>query len=284
MRGFSSTIDRAITFDHARILRHAIAALLAVVLAIVAWSYADGSFAGKPSDAVGFMAVWLVLAFAALLALPRVSFVAAFLVSLLCMLVGWRIAALNGITAVSYPLIPTFLIYLGMFAHIAWLSMRHRDPTLRLDRTHWHETLIRIYIGFDLVPHFTEKLFAGPGPRAGDIKSFVELGVPSPDFFVTLAGFCELGIAIGIGLGILTRLASYCSALYFLIATLLGHHFFLGFIWASPGGGWEYPLMMIVLLASFAMDGAGPFSLDGAILQRASLPPWVRRLMVPLTD
>jgi putative oxidoreductase len=281
MRGFSSTIDRAITFDHARILRHAIAVLLAAVLVIVAWSYLNGAFSAKPADAVAFMAIWLALALAAILALPPVSFVAAFLASLMCMLVGWRIAALNGIAAVSYPLIVTFVVYLGMFAHIAWLSMKHRDPALRLDRTHWHETLIRIYIGFDLVPHFTEKLFAGPAPRAEDIKSFVELGVPSPEFFVLLAGFCELGIAIGIGLGILTRLAACCSALYFLIATLLGHHFFLGFIWASPGGGWEYPLMMIVLLISFALDGAGPFSLDGLILQRVSPPRWLRRLMVP---
>jgi putative oxidoreductase len=284
MRGFSSTIDRAITFDHARILRHAIAVLLVAVLVIIAWSYFKGDLAGKPADAVAFMAIWLALALVAILALPPVSFVAAFLVSLMCTLVGWRIAALCGITAVSYPLLVTFVLYLGMFAHIAWLSMNHRDPALRLDRTHWHETLIRIYIGFDLVPHFTEKLFAGPAPRAEDIKSFVELGVPSPDFFVTLAGFCELGIAIGIGLGILTRLASYCSALYFLVATILGHHFFLGFIWASPGGGWEYPLMMIVLLVCFALDGAGPFSLDGEILQRRSLPPWLRRVMVPRSD
>lgn len=36
---------------------------------------------------------------------------------------------------------------------------------------------IRLYIGLDLVPHFTEKLFAGPKTRADDVTSFQELGI-----------------------------------------------------------------------------------------------------------
>ncbi|MEM9682092.1 MAG: DoxX family protein, partial [Pseudomonadota bacterium] len=170
-----------------------------------------------------------------------------------------------------------------MFLIVAWRSVRHEDSRLRLDRTDWRETLTRIYIGFDLIPHFTEKLFAGAGPRDEDIKTFVELGLPEPGFFVTLGGLCELGIAIGIGLGLLTRLAACCPALYFLIATILGHHFYMGFIWASPGGGWEYPVLMVVLLISFMLDGAGPFSLDNAILRRFNVPSWIRSLMVPKT-
>lgn len=104
-----------------------------------------------------------------------------------------------------------------MFGLVAWRNIKQEDPALKLGRMVWHLTLIRIYIGFDLVPHFTEKLFAGPGPRDEDIKAFIGLGVPAPEFFVTLAGLCELGIAIGIGLGLLTRLAAVCSAAYFMI-------------------------------------------------------------------
>lgn len=284
MKGFSVENELTAYIEHPRKLHFtALAIMVATLLAMVA-SYVSGAYASLPPVAVAFMVLWLVLAILALAVLPRVSFVPAYLVSLLCMLVSWRIAGLHGVDLVIYSLLVAFLIYLAMFGLIAWRSVHHEDPKLKLDRTDWHETLIRIYIGFDLVPHFTEKLFAGPGPRNEDIKSFIELGVPAPEFFVTLAGFCELGIAIGIGLGLLTRLAAVCSALYFMIATILGHHFFLGFIWASPGGGWEYPVLMIVLLISFLLDGAGPFSIDNVILRRLTPPTWVRRLMVPPRD
>ena len=284
MKGFSVENELTAYIEHPRKLHFAALAIMVATLLAMAASYVSGAYASLPPVAVAFMVLWLVLAILAFAVLPRVSFVPAYLVSLLCMLVSWRIAGLHGVDLVIYSLLVAFLIYLAMFGLIAWRSVHHEDPKLKLDRTDWHETLIRIYIGFDLVPHFTEKLFAGPGPRNEDIKSFIELGVPAPEFFVTLAGFCELGIAIGIGLGLLTRLAAVCSALYFMIATILGHHFFLGFIWASPGGGWEYPVLMIVLLISFLLDGAGPFSIDNVILRRLTPPTWVRRLMVPPRD
>lgn len=284
MKGFSVANELTAQIDHPRTLRFVALSIMVASLLAMAMSYSSGAYASLPQVAVAFMLIWLVLAITAFAILPRVSFVAGFLVSLLCMLVSWRIAGLHGIHLVIYSLLIAFLIYLAMFGIIAWRSINHEDPKLRLNRTDWQATLIRIYIGFDLVPHFTEKLFAGPGPRDADIKAFTELGVPAPDFFVTLAGFCELGIAIGIGLGVLTRLAAVCSAAYFLIATILGHHFFLGFIWASPGGGWEYPMLMIVLLISFLLDGAGPFSIDNIILRRLTPPIWVRRLMVPPRD
>ena len=284
MKGFLVENELTAYIEHPRKLKFAaLAIMVAVLLAMVA-SYVSGAYASLPQSAVAFMFIWLVLAIVALAVLPRVSFALGFLVSLLCMLVSWRIAALQGIDLVIYSLLVAFLIYLAMFGTIAWRSIHHEDPKLRLDWTTWQLTLIRIYIGFDLVPHFTEKLFAGPGPRDDDIKAFIGLGVPYPEFFVTLAGFCELGVAIGIGLGLLTRLAAICSAAYFMIATILGHHFFLGFIWASPGGGWEYPVLMMVLLISFVIGGAGPFSADNVILRRFTPPGWVRRLMVSPRD
>ena len=284
MKGFSVENELTAYIEHPRILRFAALFVMVVSLLAMAVSYFSGAYTNLSQVAIAFMFIWLILGIIALAILPRVSFVLGFLVSLLCMLVSWRIAGLHGIDLVIYSLLIAFLIYLAMFGFIAWRSINHEDPKLKLDRTDWHETLIRIYIGFDLVPHFTEKLFAGPGPRDADIRSFTELGVPDPSFFVTLAGFCELGVAIGIGLGVLTRLAAVCSAAYFLIATILGQHFFLGFIWASPGGGWEYPVLMIVLLISFLLDGAGPFSVDNVILRRLTPPVWVRRLMVPRRD
>lgn len=283
MKGFSLENQFTATFEHPRQLHVAAAVLIGLTLCLAVWGAVSDRLGAMPLDATAFMLAWLVLSLVVVTVLPRWSFGVAFLVSLLCMMAGWRIAGLYDADLVTYPLIAAFAVYLVMFFAIAWRSVHHKDSRLRLDRTDWHETLIRIYIGFDLIPHFTEKLFAGAGPRGEDIKSFTELGLPEPEFFVILGGLCELGIAIGIGLGLLTRLAACCSALYFLIATVLGHHFYQGFIWASPGGGWEYPVLMIVLLISFVLDGAGPFSVDNAILRRFKVPSWLRPLMVPKT-
>ena len=284
MMGFSVENEPTASIEQPRTLRFAALFVMAACLAAMVVSYVSGAYASLPQGAVAFMVLWLLLGIIAFGLLPRLSFAVGFLVSLLCLLVSWRIAALQGIDLVIYGLLVAFLIYLAMFGLVAWRNIKQGDPALKLGRMAWHLTLIRIYIGFDLVPHFTEKLFAGPGPRDEDIKAFTGLGVPAPEFFVTLAGFCELGIAIGIGLGLLTRLAAVCSAAYFMIATILGHHFFLGFIWASPGGGWEYPVLMMVLLISFVIGGAGQFSVDNVILRRLTLPGWVRRLMVPARD
>jgi len=284
MTGFSVENEPATAIEPPWKLRVAALFVMAACLVAMAVSYVVGAYANLPQAAVAFMIIWLLLGIVALGLLPRLSFAVGFLVSLLCLLVSWRIAALQGVDLVIYGLLVAFLIYLAMFGLVAWRNIKQEDPALKLGRMVWHLTLIRIYIGFDLVPHFTEKLFAGPGPRDEDIKAFIGLGVPAPEFFVTLAGLCELGIAIGIGLGLLTRLAAVCSAAYFMIATILGHHFFLGFIWASPGGGWEYPVLMMVLLISFLIGGAGPFSVDNVILRRLTPSNWVRRLMIPARD
>tara|TARA_B100000989_G_scaffold256873_1_gene206230 strand:+ start:50391 stop:50972 length:582 start_codon:yes stop_codon:yes gene_type:complete len=139
-------------------------------------------------------------------------------------------------------------------------------------------TFIRLYLGFNLMAHGSEKLLAGPEPFMQDVSAFVTLGVPMPEFFVALAGVCEIAGAIAIGLGLLTRLGAICTALYLFIATYLGAHFTLGYIWANPGGGWEYPTLWIVFTLVFAVTGAGKLSIDYLAHQRWHLPQWYHKL------
>lgn len=129
-------------------------------------------------------------------------------------------------------------------------------------------TFIRMYLGFNIMAHAAEKLFAGPMPYLGDVQAFVNLHTVSPDALVILAGLCEFGAAIALGLGFLTRLGAICTGLYLFIATASGHHFSMGFIWANQGGGWEYPIMWTVFVLVFAVTGAGQFSLDALIKKR----------------
>lgn len=270
---------------HAASLTWLTAGLCFLGFLLAVWAAAGGALPAMPGIAKTLMAVWLAAALLALIFVARLDFVVGFLIALFAFLVGWRIAGSYGLDRVSYPLIAVFLAFLALFFDTARRNLRSpklgpdADAT-RLSVAEWHLTVVRLYVGLDIVPHFTEKLFAGPGPRMADVAAFAKLGVPAPEFFVLLGGACELGIAIGVGLGLFTRLAAICSVLYMLIATVIGNHFALGFIWASPGGGWEYPVLWSVLLISFAYAGAGRFSLDHAILRRTDPPRWLRRMMV----
>lgn len=224
------------------------------------------------------MIFWLAVSVACSFAIAPRNFTAGFLMALLALLFGWRVAGLDGVGVVSYPLLLAFIVFVLQFFDAVRADLRLGASRL-MSTAEWQLTVIRIYIGFDLVPHATEKLFAGPVHFDADVTAFAGFGLPIPSAFVILGGLCELGIAIGIGLGLLTRLAGYCAALYFLIATLIGGHFFNGFIWANSGGGWEYPVLMMVLFLTFAVRGAGPFSLDGTLADKAWLPSEFSPLM-----
>lgn len=273
------------TFKYSTSLNRGAAFFTAVGLAAAIYAAGIGEPTDMPVIAMAFTILWLVLSLAATLALVPRNFVLGYLTGLFALLVGWRIAGLYDVWLVSYPLIGAFVSFVLQFFECASndLSSKRGGPntaSVRLSVAEWHVTFIRLYIGFDLVPHFTEKLFAGSGPHMEDVVAFERLGVASPDFMVWLAGLCELGAAIGIGLGLFTRFAAIGAALYVFIATVMGNHFFLGFIWAASGGGWEYPVMWMVLLLSFAFAGAGRFSLDHLILQKSKPPGWLQTAMV----
>ncbi|MEM9093324.1 MAG: DoxX family protein, partial [Cyanobacteria bacterium P01_F01_bin.53] len=119
----------------------------------------------------------------------------------------------------------------------------------------------------------------GAGPRSGDIQAFQALGISDPADFVIVAGIIEFSAAIGVGLGLFTRLACISTVIYLMVATVMGHHFTLGFIWASTGGGWEYPVLWSVLILSFVFGGGRWMSLDEVISEHIKLPKWVNVIM-----
>ena len=190
-----------------------------------------------PAIAFHFMIGWLIVS----LIFTWMSwheFVAGFLIGLFSMMISWRIAGLYGYNTLAYILLIAFILFFSNFIYCAAQNLK--NPTLffnRLSLEEWQLVFVRLYLGFNFVPHFTEKLFAGTAPHMEDVNAFIQLGVPYPDFFVWTAGCCELGAAIALGLGFLIRLGSLGTVFYLFIATFLGHHFSLGFIWANPGGG-----------------------------------------------
>ena len=137
--------------------------------------------------------------------------------------------------------------------------------------------IIRVYIGIDFVHHFAEKFGLLGAPAQEAVLRYFE-GVSPPgqaSTLLLLAGLCEFGAFIGFTFGLFTRWAAVGTALYLVIASIMGGHFDNGFTWANPGGGWEYPLLWTVLCLSFVLTGGGRFSVDAWARRHTGLPRWL---------
>ena len=227
----------------------------------------------------GFMIGWLLAAIIFCLVSYK-EFVTGFLVSLFSTMVAWRIAAIYNINFMTIPLMIAFLFFLANFIYCAMMNIQYPEKYLhKVSLAEWQLIFVRLYIGLNFVPHFTEKLFAGYLPHMNDVNAFIHLGIPNADRVVWLAGLCEFGAAIALTMGLLMRIGAIGAILYLLIATYLGHHFSLGFIWAGPGGGWEFSAMWMALMLSFILTGYHVFSLDQQIEDKFKLPVVIKKLL-----
>lgn len=211
-------------------------------------------------------------------------FTTIYLLSTFFLLINLRLSYYAHMHLCVYLLSAALLIKILNYAMAAYYNLRTQDnntpsKVYYTSGRQWQLLFIRLFIGFDLVPHFCEKLFAGNAPRLEDVAGFSSMGIPHPLAFVLLAGLIELGGAFAVGTGFLTRIGAIGLAIYLLVATYLGGHFTAGFIWVSTGGGWEYPVLWTTLIASFALFGGGGFSLDSALCEKYQLPRWIKYCM-----
>ncbi len=198
-----------------------------------------------------------------------------------------RILGLHKCFVPMMPVIISLVCLVILFFYIAYHDVKKTPIILRgtpqemfeMSAYEWHLSFIRLYVGFDLIAHCTEKLFAGKVPFQADVTAFMHLNVMDPTLFVRFSGLCELAGVISLGLGLLTRVGAIGTSLYLIVATIIGHHFLKGFIWALPGGGWEYPVMWSVFILSYVVLGADEFSIDGVLDKNFNLPIWLKRLM-----
>lgn len=206
-----------------------------------------------------------------------------FLLSTFCIITSWRLSSLAGDSNILYIMLPLFLLTLWQFKSLACQSiaaLKNTNSRGSCSLFEWQSIFIRLFMGYDLIPHFSEKLFAGDMVRAGDIKAFTALGISDPFNFVIAAGIIEFLGSLSLSCGILTRLGSFCLVIYLLVATTMGHHFQLGFIWANPGGGWEYPVLWSSLIFTYAIVGANSFSVDNFISKYVKLPHFVTKYLM----
>ena len=93
---------------------------------------------------------------------------------------------------------------------------------------------------------------------AGTAQYFESIGLPGPLAYVTF--FAELIGGILLVLGVQSRWVAL--GLLPILAGATWVHMGNGWVFSAPGGGWEYPLYLIVLSVAQALLGDGAYALS----------------------
>lgn len=115
--------------------------------------------------------------------------------------------------------------------------------------------ILRASLGLILLSHGLLKVFVFTIP--GTVGFFESLGLPAIIAYLTIFGEVVGGAALLAGL--YTRLTSLLS-----VPILLGAswaHLGNGWVFSNQGGGWEFPVLLVVLAIIIALQGPGRFVL-----------------------
>lgn len=116
--------------------------------------------------------------------------------------------------------------------------------------------ILRVALGVVLLAHGLLKIMVFTIP--GTVGYFESLGLPAVIAYLTIFGEVVGGVALILGL--FTRLTAALSVPILLGATWA--HIGNGWLFSAEGGGWEFPLLLVVLAISVAIKGSGAFGLD----------------------
>lgn len=126
------------------------------------------------------------------------------------------------------------------------------------------EAAVRIVAGLFLMPHGAQKLFGlfgGYGLEATGQFFETQLGFSDGYMAALAAGSVEFFAGLALALGLFTRFAA--SAIFVMLAVAVSIHLGAGFFWSE--GGWEYPVLWVIVAGSYAIRGGGRYSLDRLI-------------------
>ena len=116
--------------------------------------------------------------------------------------------------------------------------------------------LLRVSLGVMFIAHSLVLKFM-TFTLAGTAQYFESLGLPA--FFAYATFFAELIGGIMLVLGVQSRWVAL--ALLPVLAGAAWVHIGNGWLFSAPGGGWEYPLYLIVLSVAQALLGDGAYAL-----------------------
>ena len=115
--------------------------------------------------------------------------------------------------------------------------------------------LNRIALGSILLAHGALKIFVFTIP--GTVGFFESLGLPAMMAYLTIFGEVAGGTALI--LGIYPRLVALLSLP--ILGGAAWTHLGNGWLFSNQGGGWEFPVLLVVLALVVAMQGAGSFAI-----------------------
>jgi putative oxidoreductase len=124
-------------------------------------------------------------------------------------------------------------------------------------------TLMRIVVGYNLLMHGWVKFSSQQG-AAGVAAYMARQGLEPGIVFAYAAIFLETVGAACLIIGLLTRFFAAALAIELAIATVVVH-LPKGFSIANNQGGYEYVLLIGIVLLVVAIRGGGPYSADRAI-------------------
>jgi putative oxidoreductase len=172
-----------------------------------------------------------------------------------------------GIPGYGYLSLLLGILLLSQFILLAIDAVRSSKNEFELLIQTWALTFVRLCVGLMFVPHFVGHIFAGPHQFGIYTRYFAGLGLPFPAAQLVLAGTVEVTAAIGLSLGLCTRIIACLAAFYLFLTMLLGGHFTIGYVWILPDGGYEFGMFWAVITAVFIVTGGGRVSVDNLIRQ-----------------
>lgn len=113
---------------------------------------------------------------------------------------------------------------------------------------------LRLSLGLILLAHGALKLFIFT--PSGTAAYFTSLGLPAFLAYVTI--LIEVVGGLAIVLGIYTRIAAIISTPILIGASWA--HVGNGWVFSNQGGGWEFPVLLVVIAAIVSVQGAGSFA------------------------
>jgi putative oxidoreductase len=123
---------------------------------------------------------------------------------------------------------------------------------------------LRLVVGLLLIGHGTQKLFGWFGGKGFDatVRLLGSQGFRPSWFWALLGGAGEAGGGFLLAIGFLNPLGAVAIFAAMLMAVVKFH--WKNGVWSSAGG-YEYPLVLIVVSVVVGLVGPGIYSLDGAL-------------------
>ncbi len=131
-------------------------------------------------------------------------------------------------------------------------------PQTRTDVTDYGVTLLRVSLGVMYLAHSVVLKLLTFG-LAGTAGYFTSIGLPGWLAYLTFAAEAVGGILLVLGIQARWVALALIPAL---AGAIIWAHGANGWVFTAPGGGWEYPLYLIVLSIAQALLGDGHYALS----------------------